>query len=96
MVEVTLYGPVNNDTGMIMNLTDLKRHMERTIMKELDHRNLDLDVEHFRAHPSTTENVAIYIWGRLKQEMGHTAELLHSIKIYETENNIVVYKGQTG
>lgn len=92
-VEVTLYGPVDADTGMIMNLTDLKRHMQRTIMNELDHKNLDADVEWFGTNPSTTENVAIYIWGRMKTEMGDRGGLLHRVRIHETENNVVEYTG---
>lgn len=93
VVEVTLYGAVDADTGMIMNLTDLKRYMEATIMKELDHQNLDVDVEWFKTNPSTTENVAIYIWGLMKTEMGDKCGLLHRVRIYETENNIVTYTG---
>ncbi|XP_018329153.1 6-pyruvoyl tetrahydrobiopterin synthase [Agrilus planipennis] len=91
-VEVTLYGAINPDTGMILNMTVLKKYMEIAIMEPLDHRNIDKDVEYFKTKPSTTENVAIFIWDHLKEIMD-CPELLHEVKIHETENNIVAYRG---
>lgn len=44
--------------------------------------------------PSTTENVAIYIWDSLKVEM-QNPELLYEVKIHETDKNSVVYRGRT-
>lgn len=41
---------------------------------------------------STTENVAVFIWENLKKllPMG----TLYKVKVYETDQNIVVYKGE--
>lgn len=47
-VEITLRGPVDAETGMVMNISDLKDHMDHTIMKNLDHKNLDKDVAFFK------------------------------------------------
>ena len=41
-------GPVDAKTGMVMNITDLKQYMDQTIMKKLDHLNLDKDVPYFK------------------------------------------------
>ena len=79
-------------TGMVMNLTDLKKYMEEAIMKPLDHKNLDLDVPYFADVVSTTENVAVYIWENLQKYL--PAGVLYKVKVYETDNNIVVYKGE--
>ncbi|XP_065800034.1 6-pyruvoyl tetrahydrobiopterin synthase isoform X2 [Muntiacus reevesi] len=85
-------GQIDPVTGMVMNLTDLKKCMEEAIMKPLDHKNLDLDVPYFADVVSTTENVAVYIWENLQKflPMG----VLYKVKVYETDNNIVVYKGE--
>ena len=48
LVEVTIRGPVDNRTGMVMNITDLKSHMDQVIMRKLDHKNLDKDVSYFQ------------------------------------------------
>lgn len=47
-MEVTIRGPVEKATGMVMNITDLKEYMEQAIMQPLDHKNLDMDVEFFK------------------------------------------------
>lgn len=92
-VFVTLFGEINEKTGMIMNMTELKKFMDIAIMKQLDHKNLDRDVDFFKERPSTTENVAIFIWNQLK-EILIKPDMLYEVKIYETENNIVTYRGE--
>lgn len=47
-VEVTIRGAVDRKTGMVMNITELKDHMDHAIMKPLDHKNLDVDVDFFK------------------------------------------------
>ncbi|XP_070346401.1 6-pyruvoyl tetrahydrobiopterin synthase isoform X3 [Equus asinus] len=91
-VMVTVQGEIDPVTGMVMNLTDLKEYMEEAIMKPLDHKNLDLDVPYFADIVSTTENVAVYIWENLQKFL--PVGVLYKVKVYETDNNIVVYKGE--
>ncbi|CAH1279977.1 unnamed protein product [Diabrotica balteata] len=92
VVKVTVCGEIDNETGMVMNMADLKKYMEEAITKPMDHKNLDLDVIFFADKPSTTENVSVFIWESLKRIMS-SPELLHKIEVYETENNIVTYYG---
>ncbi|KAF2882759.1 hypothetical protein ILUMI_23423 [Ignelater luminosus] len=92
VVEVMLCGPVDPISGMVVNMTDLKDWIEVAVMKSMDHKNLDKDVEFFHNRPSTTENVAIFIWNSLRQIMKEP-ELLYEVKIYETEKNIVTFRG---
>lgn len=47
VVEITIRGTVDPKTGMVMNITELKDYIERVIMKTLDHKNLDKDVDYF-------------------------------------------------
>ncbi|KAL6083903.1 hypothetical protein STEG23_020802 [Scotinomys teguina] len=90
-VVVTVHGEIDPVTGMVMNMTDLKEYMEEVIMKPLDRRNLDLDVPYFADVVSTTGNVAVYILENLQKLL--PAGVLYKVKVYETDNNIVVYKG---
>uniref|UniRef100_A0A8C6W388 6-pyruvoyl tetrahydrobiopterin synthase n=1 Tax=Nannospalax galili TaxID=1026970 RepID=A0A8C6W388_NANGA len=66
--------------------------LQEAIMKPLDHKNLDLDVPYFASVVSTTENVAVYIWANLQKFLPRG--VLYKVKVYETDNNIVVYKGE--
>lgn len=92
-MEVTLKGPVTADTGMVMNINDLKRHMDKAIMQPMDHKNLDKDVPYFKNVVSTTENVAVFIWNNLKSEL-EDPSLLYEVKIFETDKNIILYRGE--
>ncbi|NXU19859.1 PTPS synthase, partial [Pardalotus punctatus] len=79
-------------SGMVMNLTDLKEHMQEAIMEPLDHKNLDKDVPYFSEVVSTTENVAVFIWDSLQKLLPQG--LLYKVEVHETEQNVVVYKGE--
>ncbi|NWU54179.1 PTPS synthase, partial [Dromas ardeola] len=79
-------------SGMVINLTDLKEYMQEAIMEPLDHKNLDKDVPYFAEVVSTTENVAVFIWENLKKLL--PVGTLYKVKVYETDQNIVVYKGE--
>ncbi|NXE93600.1 PTPS synthase, partial [Menura novaehollandiae] len=79
-------------SGMVMNLTDLKEYMQEAIMEPLDHKNLDKDVPYFAEVVSTTENIAVFIWDSLLKLL--PAGILHKVEVHETEQNVVVYKGE--
>ncbi|XP_075235474.1 6-pyruvoyl tetrahydrobiopterin synthase purple isoform X2 [Lycorma delicatula] len=93
VLEITLRGPISADTGMVLNINDLKQYMDEAIHKPMDHKNLDKDVPYFSNVVSTTENVAIFIWNNLKKLMSDPS-LLYEVKIYETDKNVVSYKGE--
>ncbi|XP_065843418.1 6-pyruvoyl tetrahydrobiopterin synthase-like [Oscarella lobularis] len=89
-VEITVYGDVDPLTGMVINIADLKIYIEKGIMQNLDHVNIDKDVPYFRTKPSTTENVALFIWEQMKALLG---DLLYEVKLWETDKNSVIYRG---
>ncbi|XP_069050591.1 6-pyruvoyl tetrahydrobiopterin synthase [Lepisosteus oculatus] len=91
-VEITVRGKIDPETGMVMNLTDLKHYIEEAVMKPLDHKNLDKDVPYFANAVSTTENLAVFIWDSLVKLLPQNA--LYEVKIHETDKNIVVYRGE--
>ena len=92
-LEVILRGAINPRTGMIVNLCDLKKDIEKAVLDKLDHKNIDLDVEYFKDVVSTAENIAVFIWEQLKQTMSKP-ELLYKVKLYETAKNVAIYKGE--
>ncbi|XP_056153368.1 6-pyruvoyl tetrahydrobiopterin synthase isoform X1 [Lampris incognitus] len=65
---------------------------QEVIMIPLDHKHLDKDVPYFADVVSTTENLAVYIWDNMVKVL--PPNLLYEVKIYETDNNIVVYRGE--
>jgi len=82
-VEVTVRGPIDEKTGMVMNIAELKEMTNRAIMQVMDHKNLDKDVAHFARVVSTTENVAVFVWQSLVSLLAaDRRHLLYQVKIY--------------
>ncbi|MEW5924050.1 MAG: 6-carboxytetrahydropterin synthase [Candidatus Zixiibacteriota bacterium] len=85
VLEVTVSGEINRETGMIINLKELKRIMEAEIISKVDHKNLNLDVDFMSGVIPTTENLARKIWEILDRALGNS--LLDRIVVWESENN---------
>ena len=92
VLEVTVRAPIDERTGMVMNLVDLKRIIEERIEARMDHKHLNLDTEEFRAVNPTAENMVVVFWNLLTPAL--PGGILHELKLYETENNVVVYRGE--
>ncbi|XP_077162209.1 6-pyruvoyl tetrahydrobiopterin synthase-like [Paroedura picta] len=91
-VVVTVRGEIHPLSGMFMNIFKLQEYMQEAILEPLDHKNLDQDVEFFADVVSTTENLAIYIWNNLEKIL--PAGCLYKVKLYESDKNFIVYKGE--
>nr|CAD2173671.1 unnamed protein product [Meloidogyne enterolobii] len=92
-LKVVLEGPVNAETGMVYNLSDLKREISQ-VLELVDHKNLDKDVAYFRDNNivSTTENLSIFLFDELRVRMGNP-ELLKKVVVDETDKNSFTYSG---
>ncbi|XP_014780662.1 6-pyruvoyl tetrahydrobiopterin synthase isoform X1 [Octopus bimaculoides] len=95
-VEVALKGPVDPVTGMVINIVDLKQIINKCVMDVLDHKNIDKDVPYFKYNPSTGENIVVFIWNQLSEELNqyNQADLLFEVKLHETEKNVFSYYGE--
>ncbi len=85
--ELTVEGPVDPATGMVINLVELDAAVQ-PLLDELDHTHLDRQHTFFQARPSTAEYVVVYLWQRLTGVLGSR---LRWIKLWETPNNIFEY-----
>lgn len=56
-VEITIRGAVDKKTGMVMNITELKDHIDEAVMKPLDHKNLDKDVDFFKIQVNSSNSL---------------------------------------
>jgi 6-pyruvoyltetrahydropterin/6-carboxytetrahydropterin synthase len=90
---VTVKGDVNPATGFLVNLKDLSAIIDQRVIEKLDHRNINLEVDFMYGKLASTENLAIGIWNELSEPIAAMGAALHSIKLYETENNFVEYLG---
>jgi 6-pyruvoyltetrahydropterin/6-carboxytetrahydropterin synthase len=89
VVKVT--GPVDPDTGYVIDLKQLNELIREKVIERYDHRNLYLDVEDFKDLNPSAENIAIKIWYLLRDHIDPKFEL--EIELFETERNFVIFSG---
>ena len=68
-LEVSIEGPIDRETAMVVNLTDLDRILKEEVDGPLDHKNLNRDVPDFAAAAPTAENLAAWIWKRISARL---------------------------
>jgi len=83
LLEVTVSGEIDPQTGMVVNLFDLKRVL-LNVIEEFDHKNLNLDMPYFKDRIPTSENLALVLWTKLvvQQDIG----TLHTVRLCEDED----------
>ena len=92
VLEVWIEGSIDTETGYVIDLKIVKDLIKNEITDRFDHKNLNLDCKEFLNLNPTAENIAVVCWDLLRSKLDTKYEL--SIKLWETENNLVEYKGQ--
>ncbi len=91
VLEVTVKGEVDPQTGMVLDLKSLKKLINEEIINKVDHKNLNVDVDFLKEVIPTAENIAIHFWNILEPKIENGK--LHEVKLFESERNYVVYHG---
>lgn len=92
VLEVIVAGEIDPQTGYVIDLKELKKIIKENVIKKVDHKHLNLDVDFMKNIIPTAENIAVGIWGQLVDKI--PTGKLYSVKVYETENNYAEYKGE--
>jgi 6-pyruvoyltetrahydropterin/6-carboxytetrahydropterin synthase len=90
---VTVKGEINPETGFVIDLKELRDIINKEVIDKLDHKNINIDVDFMQGKMASTEVLAVEIWNQLVDPIAKTEAVLHSVKLYETENNFVEYYG---
>ena len=69
--------------------------MEKFVISNLDHSQIDQDIDWFQNRQPSTENLVVYIWNQIVDEIPKPAHL-HSIKLQETPTIYTEYYGPGG
>jgi 6-pyruvoyltetrahydropterin/6-carboxytetrahydropterin synthase len=92
LLEVTVKGEVDQHSGFVVDLKQLKEIMQREVLDAMDHRFLNKEVPEFMHQIPTTENLAIVVWQRLAPKL--TKAALHRVRVYETPDLFVDFYGE--
>ncbi|MEK7249991.1 MAG: 6-carboxytetrahydropterin synthase, partial [Bacteroidota bacterium] len=90
--EVTVAGIPPKETGMVIDLKKLADIINEEIVEKVDHKHMNLDVDFLEGVIPTAENMAIAFWKILEKKIPEGT--LYSIKLYESDNNFVEYRGE--
>ena len=90
-LDVSVRGPIDERTGMVIDLGELKRIVSETVVDRFDHADLNADPL-FRDRVPTTENLALAIWDLLAPKLG--PDRLAGVRVWEDATLFVDYDGQ--
>ncbi len=92
-LEVTVEGPVDPETGFVMDLKRLRDMLDERVIRDVDHRNLNLQVSWMEGVNPTAENLVVAIWERVAPALPAGIRLVR-IVLHETPRNAVEYLGE--
>ena len=91
-LEVSVKGPIDPETGMVIDLKTLKDIMRDRVIDRVDHTSLNSDVDFLRGVIPTAENLARAFWNELAPAIPEGE--LYEVVLHETERNSVRYRGE--
>ena len=92
VLEVTVAGETDPETGFVIDLKVLKSIINEYVLKKVDHKNLNTETDFMKGIIPSAENIAKAIFNELKNKL--PSGKLYSVKLFETEKNIVEYRGE--
>ena len=89
---VSISGPINSDSGFIINLKDLNKIVKEKVISVLDHSIIQ-ENSWFKDKQPSTENLVIFIWEQIENQIPSPARL-YCIKLRETGTIFTEYYGE--
>ena len=92
VLQVSVKGPIDPESGMVIDLKRLKDIMRERVIDHVDHVHLNEDVGFLRGVIPTAENIARAFWQQIAPALDRGE--LYEIVLEETPKNSVVYRGE--
>ena len=89
---ITIRGPIDSDSGFIINLKELNEIVRKNVIAELDHSTIQ-EKPWFKNKQPSTENLVIYIWRQIARKINEPA-MLYCVKLRETGTIFTEYYGE--
>lgn len=90
-LDVTISGQLDERTGMVMNMTELKAIVNE-VLEDFDHKHLNEDTSYFKTLIPTTENIVRVLWRLIAPRLPSAAQLGH-LRLYEMSDLWADYDG---
>jgi 6-pyruvoyltetrahydropterin/6-carboxytetrahydropterin synthase len=90
-LDVFVEGEIDPETGYVLDFRDLRERVEQRLIRRVDRRHFNFDVDFLGDRNPTAENLAIAFWRELAPAL--CPARLKRLVLHETEKNSVVYEG---
>jgi 6-pyruvoyltetrahydropterin/6-carboxytetrahydropterin synthase len=90
-IEVKVAGEMDPESGILIDLGELKQIIKEEVEDYFDHKNLNLEVEEFKTLNPSAENICFVAWQKLRARLNDKFDL--SVRLYETPRNYVEFPG---
>lgn len=91
-VEITVCGEPDPRDGMVVDLGLLGEVIDELVIKKVDHKFLNYQVDFLRGVIPTAENLARRFWGVLHDKLPRGR--LFEVRVHESEHNCAFYRGE--
>ena len=92
LLDITISGPINSESGFIINLKDLNELVHKKVLEVMDHSQIEKDIGWFIDKQPSTENMVKFIWEQIEHNVNSPAKL-HCVKLQETPAIYTEYFG---
>lgn len=80
---VRIRGEVDMKTGMVVNFHKLEEIINERLIKKIDKKYLNKEIDYFKKNVPTLENITHYIWGELESLLAPLK--LMKVSLYEDD-----------
>lgn len=93
---VTVCGEPHTDTGFVVDMKRLGNLIQQNIIQQVDHKNLNMDVEFLKGKIPSCEIIIKEFWKILYPLIPtlNPKAVLYKLILYETSKNYVEYLGE--
>ena len=88
-LDVKVVGEINQETGYVIDIGELKKIIQKEIHDRFDHKNLNLDCPEFKELNPTGENIVVAIYRLIRTRLDKKYDL--QVRLWETERNYFEY-----
>jgi 6-pyruvoyltetrahydropterin/6-carboxytetrahydropterin synthase len=88
-LDVRIIGTIDQETGYVIDISELKDILQTEVHDRFDHKNLNLDCPEFKTLNPTGENIVVVIYNLLRPRLDAKYDL--QVRLYETERNYFEY-----
>ena len=91
VLEVSMTGPVNPETGWLVDLQHVNKVVKLNVVNILDHSQIEQDIPWFKGKQPSSEVLVVWIWQQIVKNLEGTK--LYKIRLVETPTIHTDYYG---